>query len=63
VNSILAELMSSILCINVNVSFMYEPKCTFTHTRPLLLTPTCFDHFCDHLQGVQYKYQEYNGRV
>ena len=27
-------------------------KCTFSYTCPLLLTPTCFGHFCDHLQGI-----------
>ena len=33
----------------------------FSYICLLLLAPTCFGHFCDHLQGVpQYKYQKYN---
>lgn len=39
---------------------MDKHKCTISNTHPLLLTSTCFDFFREHLQDVEYKYQEFN---
>ena len=44
-------------CIFIHV---LTHKCNFSCTCPLLSTPTCFGHLCDHFQVVQNKYQEYN---
>jgi hypothetical protein len=38
----------------------WSKKCTLNYTCPVLPTTTGFGQFCNHLQCVQHKYQEYN---
>ena len=51
----LINFVYSTSCIKANLFFVQTNKCTLAKIFScifLLITPTCFDHSCDHLQGV-----------